>query len=174
MSFPLSSIQDIIMTVEPGPVVYCLADVSPTTRHDVSYIGQTKDFERRLVQHLKGRKSGGAKYTSGFKKTAPIFVVTGLPSQTEARQLEHILHKNRVQGPTHLQNPFGSGSQARRIWQLVGAMHKERFCLKSPLTSTMQKICIKWFIKDHFEKVMSNPGVWPYEPFITHELVLRK
>lgn len=60
-----------------------------------SYIGMTNDFLRRWKQH-NGYLSGGAKYTTSYKKYwEPLCIIDGFTTKSEAMQCEWRLKRAR-------------------------------------------------------------------------------
>lgn len=54
---------------------------------NLSYVGMTNDFTRRLRQH-NGEISGGAKYTSKRKGWYPVLIIDGFQDMKSAMQCE--------------------------------------------------------------------------------------
>ena len=60
-----------------------------------SYIGMTNDFLRRWKQH-NGYLSGGAKYTTSYKKYwEPLCIIDGFATKSEAMQCEWRLKRKK-------------------------------------------------------------------------------
>ena len=68
---------------------------------NLSYVGMTNDFFKRLRQH-NGEISGGAKYTSKKKGWYPVLIIDGFQDMKSAMQcewkLKHFARKGSVRG----------------------------------------------------------------------------
>lgn len=109
---------------EPGLCCYCICTNNPNTQ--LSYIGYTIKFSKRLRQHNSVIK-GGAKYTTRCGHIwEPFFVVTGFPARKKAMQFEWHLKRRSGQYGQQTLVEF-SGCKRRKLAALVRTLALPKF-----------------------------------------------
>lgn len=149
-------------------IVYCLR----AGTH--SYVGLTNNIHRRLRQH-NGELKGGARYTRMHRPHGErwrlYFIVSGFERRRHAAQLEDTLHGN-VTLPKSIVNPFGTGSAARRAWQLFWAFQAERFSKHAPHTASVAPLTVYWEEPDNVRVAREAcPAPWPDNVRLVHARV---
>lgn len=113
-------------------IIYLLkSDVSSHT-----YIGATKNFNKRLRQH-NGILKGGAKYTHANRPWKCVLIISGLPDKISALCLEWRLKRDRNMHPI-------SGLK-NRIYNVFDVLNLERFTRKCNPTSDITLLTITFY-----------------------------
>lgn len=128
--------------------VYLLVSHSPETKFKGrTYIGYTVDPNRRIAQHNKGCKKGGAKRTSSKGPWKMVLIVHGFPNNISALRFEWAWQQpkesRRLKKIHGLDKKRAKESQFQHKFRILAEMLRIGPWDRLPLT-------IRWLCSDYF------------------------
>jgi predicted GIY-YIG superfamily endonuclease len=114
------------------------------TSDNLSYVGMTNNFERRIRQHNREIK-GGAKYTSKKSYWYPICIIDGFLTMKEAMQCEWAIKHCKY-------NKIYKGS-INRVINVNHLLTKEKWTSNSP---TIKHQSLNIYIDSDFKEYINN------------------
>lgn len=132
--------------VEKQYVVYVLRHRG---QRNLSYVGSTNNFSRRLRQH-NGLLSGGAKYTASAPGPwLPAAIVWGLPDKSSALKVEWWCKAKHYVGTALGRQCPSSDMARRRVWLILQA------CSKLGVDSSSNVAWLDSDFKERYEELTS-------------------
>ncbi|KAK4878469.1 hypothetical protein RN001_010975 [Aquatica leii] len=158
---------DYIDTIEQFHGVYLLYCLNPKFKGR-TYIGYTVDPNRRIKQHNKGRKAGGAWKTSKKGPWSMVLIVHGFPNAISALRFEWAWqHPGRSRRLNHITKKRNKESVYDYTLRILSEMFQTGPWNRLPLT-------IKWLNQEYQREFPGNRLPPLHMPFCYGTVIAKK